>query len=127
MAISSVLYHRALIIQLRNEHPDWTLMQIAEKVCLTRERVRQILIEASLPTVHHLAEGQEKRAHKKHKKPKAARMIYCTYCGSRFLRTVSSTNSNGHNFCGHSCFQLWAKDNPRKRKGASNDSIIRDF
>ena len=38
---------RTLVLQLRHEHPDWTLAAIGREVGLSRERVRQILTNRS--------------------------------------------------------------------------------
>lgn len=40
----------AVVISLRNEHPEWTLEQIGKQAGVTRERTRQILKRAGLPT-----------------------------------------------------------------------------
>lgn len=42
--------NRRLIAELRETHPDWTLLRIATEVDLTKERVRQILVKLGLPT-----------------------------------------------------------------------------
>ena len=42
--------NRLKVASLRNNHPEWTLQQIADEVGISRERVRQLLVKLGLPT-----------------------------------------------------------------------------
>ena len=46
--------NRIKVASLRNNHPEWTLQQIADEVGISRERVRQLLIKLGLPTKRRL-------------------------------------------------------------------------
>ena len=44
-------YNRDRVIELRNQHPEMTLQELGAEVSLSKERVRQILSKAELPTI----------------------------------------------------------------------------
>ena len=46
--------NRLKVASLRNNHPEWTLQQIADEVGISRERVRQLLVKLGLPTKRQL-------------------------------------------------------------------------
>jgi hypothetical protein len=72
-------------IRMRILNPCATLNSIGEKLGVTRERVRQVLKEAGLPTVHYVA-------------PKV--MISCLQCG---------TPTNKKRFCSDECSLLYRR------------------
>ena len=42
--------NRKRVVTLRTTYPDWTLQKIGDNVGLTKERVRQLLVQEGLPT-----------------------------------------------------------------------------
>ena len=42
--------NRKRVVNLRTAYPDWTLQRIGDSVGLTKERVRQLLVQEGLPT-----------------------------------------------------------------------------
>lgn len=49
--IEQGIYNRDRIIELRTKHPEMTLEELGNAVSLSKERVRQILVKAELPTI----------------------------------------------------------------------------
>ena len=69
------------VCQDRIDHPEWTMVQIANQHGVTRERIRQILSKAGLPT------------------RKAKETKYCLHCGAPF----QTTRRNQGKYCQPSC------------------------
>ena len=96
------------IIELRTIHPEMTLEAIGQQVSLTKERVRQVLVKAELPT---LSTGQLTT------KPKPIEP--CAQCGN--LERIFSTKHAI--FCSPKCLSIgkqqqwikWRKNNPDRR------------
>jgi len=98
-------HNQERIIELRQAHPEMTLEAIGQQVALSKERVRQVLVQAEMPT---LSTGQ------KTTKPKPIQP--CIQCGS-LEKTFITKHSM---FCSPTCkhianqynWKQWHKDNP---------------
>ena len=86
------------VVNLRRKNPCLTLQEIGEKCGITRERVRQHLKEAELPTV-----GLGKK--------------YCHYCGKhlnvgeKYKSLAPNKTVSFHHYC---CFSCWDIIRPGK-------------
>lgn len=84
------------VINLRTQHPEWTLDKIGKTVNRTRERVRQILIKEGLEHRSTKSAYARQPAHLKKGKP-------CKRCGVPVSYTVRG-NSGGYNkYCSDEC------------------------
>ena len=105
---SAAQSNKERIIELRTTHPEMTLETIGQQVSLTKERVRQVLVKAELPT---LSTG--------HITTKAKPIEPCAQCGS-LEKTFNTKHSM---FCSPKCVYLsrqhkwtqWHKNNPDRR------------
>ena len=76
---ASKRFARIKAVELRNQHPEFKLIDIAKECHVTRERIRQILKAEELPTRH------------------ALKTRYCKYCGLELpVRPV-------RRYCSESC------------------------
>ena len=114
------------IKRMRRNNPCFTLIQIGERYGVTRERVRQILKEAELPTkgegtLYHRIPNQRfclncgivrilpNRTHCSHKcrTEYATVKVTCTQCGLQFQlkqgAIIARTTRHKNIFCSHSC------------------------
>ncbi len=115
------------IIEIRKSNPCATLKQIGDKIGVTRERVRQILNENRLPTIHwkqkylcivcgsEIKERNRKWKHsafcsvecgKKYHHP----TLICDQCGKAFTRQLSyilRTKNDAGTFCSRQCYGKW--------------------
>ena len=118
-------YNRERIVELRQAHPEMTLEAIGQQVSLSKERVRQVLVKAEMPTLSSL----EKTFITKHSMFCSPKCLYianqhhwtqwhndnpdrnttytCTYCGK--LKTIRTTlykrqvKQHKNLFCSHAC------------------------
>jgi len=118
------------ILALFEEHPNGTLRFLADKVGLSRERVRQVLAEQGLRTVRARGRGKTRifkhcvlcNRRKKTTSPYCIHcrkmffprksVIICEECGKRFERgfgEIRSREKRGHKarFCSRSCRSKW--------------------
>lgn len=101
-------HNKEQVTELRKAYPEMTLESIGQRVSLTKERVRQILVEAELPT---LSKGRITT------KIKASEP--CEYCGN-LEKTFKKKHSK---FCSRRCMTLarehqwtqWRKDHPDRQ------------
>ncbi len=118
-------YYR--VVKLRQENPSMTLTKIAYIVGISRERVRQLLVDASLPTQIPKQTFQCPMCGKQVRKlirsgfcslkcQAASRMmtLICDYCGNTFTRpdykavyNTTLKGYKGHFFCSRECFGQW--------------------
>lgn len=76
--------NRDIIIELRKQSPCATLQTMGDKIGISKERVRQILKEAGLPT------------------QRFRQQYLCCVCGGAILDRNRRTNHSP--FCSHKCF-----------------------
>jgi hypothetical protein len=115
------------IVEYRLKNPCLTLQQVGDKFSLTRERIRQILVEKHSPTRKFIQKylclncgNVNPRQNKKfcsreccfefHQVP-----VICDQCGKMFKRRVSNLlsyptrhGSHNHTFCNRHCLGVWA-------------------
>ena len=96
--------NRERIIELRTTYPEMTLSAIGNEVSLTRERVRQILVKAKLPT-------SSLNGHTTKSKP----IKPCKQCGS----TNKQLTNRHSTYCSIKCFKIGLV-NARKQKRDNN-------
>lgn len=92
---------RALVVQLREENPMWTLQAIANIVNLTRERVRQILKEEGAVT-RAVEESVEESVEE------GMVALTCDACGKEFQRDPATHRYNQkvglqNTYCSQGC------------------------
>ena len=115
--------NKSKVIRLRLKHPCMPSSRIAEKMGVSRERIRQILKDAGVtthfakPKYHCVDCGKELRR-------KAIRcrecfikhsfiLIICDECNAPFYRRKSDilqypcSNTYGHLFCSRHCRSVW--------------------
>ena len=117
---------------LRVQHPDWSGEQIAREIGCTRERVRQVLSDAKLPTGARLyyricwycgkAVGKSPTRNPKLYEvcPNCRAIIYqavmtCDWCGRVRLRPRKIYNRSDHHFCNHHCSGKWLGGRKREK------------
>ena len=112
---------RRAVERLRTQHPDYSLRNIANVVDISRERVRQILVDAGLPTAKRkilkycLNCGRPRRSHylkycgRACERSYVREVLICASCGKEFLRLKSqilAANKRGFKnaYCCRRCF-----------------------
>jgi hypothetical protein len=137
------------VLALRAEHSDWTLAQIASAVRpipISRERVRQVLRKAHLPTRRFIPQvfcadcgegplvGSEIRKYSLQDNP-TTRLRLCSQCrwnriwmrltcaydGKEVMRLCSRGQPPGLVFCDKRCHGLWmiGRRSPRRLSSAA--------
>jgi hypothetical protein len=105
---------------LRKAHVDWTLVDIAERVGVTKQRIRQILLDAGLPTKavrakHYCSPckkmvGGARKIHPECREKKLFTMAKCGWCGTewKMLRSTMAArirkDANKRFYHNRACF-----------------------
>ena len=109
--IEQGLYNRDRVIDLRHRYPEMTLKELGEEVSLSKERIRQILAKAELPTISSKMSAAFTT--------KAKPIQPCLICGNAEKQRVSKHAK----YCSNECVaearvKYWKQfhlDNPERR------------
>ena len=112
---------------LRQAHPEWTLEQIGDSMCVTKERARQYLVAAGAPTkcinkkpICRQCGGPVPRGRVVYCSVECHRKatdttVYCDWCGSPITRIASlnkpypekANRQRNVHFCNRTCQGKW--------------------
>ena len=104
------LTNREKVSLLRRQHPSMQAIRIAETLNISRERVRQLLTEAGLPTYFRKHYGWCELCGSP---MPATRKSYC----SKECRTKAKRITFQCDYCGHDKVLIQAAYNAQKRRG----------
>lgn len=131
-------FHR--VTEIRQSNPCATLEEIGTQIAVSRERVRQILAKAQMPTRHYVSRQLyeclncgKATTNRRFCSSKCAYeynhpLVMCDYCGKLFRRLRAllcrpPSRSSNHYFCSRSCLGKWRAEKYGFKKG--HKSLVR--
>lgn len=113
------------IIELRRNNPCMTMQWIADRVGVSRERIRQVLSAAGLRTwstciniffycVHCGKPSKREFCSRQCKKEHNRVSVACFNCGTIINRKIVEITRSKRHFCTRGCFNDWRRAHPKQ-------------